>query len=87
MVGTWNVRSLVEGSGGLRVCRKRYAACGHSESVDRKLDLLVKELERYGVSVAGIQESKWFGKDVWPGQMVTLFCTLGDHFHLQMMWL
>ncbi len=56
----------MEGSGDLRVCGKRYTACGHSESVDRKLDLLVKELERYGVSVAGIQESKWFGKDVWP---------------------
>lgn len=33
--------------------------------VDRKLDLLVKELMRYGVSVAAIQETKWFGKDVW----------------------
>ena len=34
--------------------------------VDRKLDLLVRELKRYRVSVAGIQESKWFGSDVWP---------------------
>ena len=33
--------------------------------MDRKLDLLVGELQRYGVSVAGIQETKWFGKDVW----------------------
>ena len=24
------------------------------------------ELKRYVVSVAGVQESKWFGKDVWP---------------------
>ena len=24
------------------------------------------ELRKYGVSVAGIQETKWFGKDVWP---------------------
>ena len=37
-----------------------------SNVVDRKLDLLVKETEHYGVSVAGIQETKWFGKDVWP---------------------
>ena len=59
VVGTWNVRSLVEGSGDLRVCGKRYSdsASGCSESVDRKLDLLVKELERYGVSVAGIQDA------------------------------
>ena len=24
------------------------------------------ELKRYGVSVAGIQETKWFGRGVWP---------------------
>ena len=24
------------------------------------------EVKRYGISVAGIQETKWFGKDVWP---------------------
>jgi len=34
--------------------------------VDRKLDLLVGELERYGIAVAGNQETKWFGSDVWP---------------------
>ena len=34
--------------------------------VDRKLDMLVRELKRYKVSVAGIQKSRWFGKDIWP---------------------
>ena len=34
--------------------------------MNRKLDLLVDELERYGIAVAGIQEAKWFGSDVWP---------------------
>ena len=34
--------------------------------IDRKIDFLVGELRKYGVSVAGIQETKWFGKDVWP---------------------
>ena len=34
--------------------------------IDRKIDLLMGELRKYGVSVAGIQETKWFGKDVWP---------------------
>ena len=34
--------------------------------IDRKIDLLVGELRKYGVSVPGIQETKWFGKDVWP---------------------
>ena len=39
----------------------------HSEKsgkIDRKTDFLVGELRKYGVSVAGIQETKWFGKDV-----------------------
>ena len=35
------------------------------DSVNRKLMLLVAEL-RYKVSVAGIQDTKWFGADVWP---------------------
>jgi len=26
----------------------------------------VGELECYGIAVAGIQETKWFGSDVWP---------------------
>ena len=33
-------------------------------NMDRKIDLLMGELRKYGVSVAGIQETKWFGKDV-----------------------
>ena len=32
--------------------------------VDRKIDLIVKELRRYRVSVGAIQETKWFGSDV-----------------------
>ena len=66
IVGSWNVRTLVESSGDLRICRKRQVLGKRSEVVDRKLDLLVWELKRYGVSVAGIQESKWFGSNVWP---------------------
>ena len=62
---TWNVRSLVENSGDIRICRRRCPS-GGDNIVDRKLDLLVGELKRYGVSVAGIQETKWFGADVWP---------------------
>lgn len=62
-VASWNVRSLVESSGDARVCRKRptmQIAC-----LDRKLDLLALELERYNVAICGVQETKWFGKDVW----------------------
>ena len=36
------------------------------EKIDRKIGLLVGALRKYGVSVAGIQETKWFVMDVWP---------------------
>ena len=69
VVCTWNVQTLVETSGDVRICRKRQVATGCEGSsvreVDRKLNLLVGEVKRYGISVAGIQETKWFGKDVW----------------------
>ena len=66
-VCSWNVRSLVENSGDIRICRKQCLDGNRSyDSVDRKFDLLVGELQRYKVSVGGIQETKWFGADVWP---------------------
>ena len=39
--------------------------------IDRNVDLLVGELRKYDVSVAGIQETKWFRKDVWPSDGYT----------------
>ena len=27
---------------------------------------MIGEIKRYGISVPGIQESRWFGSDVWP---------------------
>jgi len=32
------------------------------------------------VAVAAIQETKWFGIDVWPAAKALCFYTLGDHF-------
>ena len=69
LVGTWNVCTLAESFGGLRVCRKQKLTGDRdnsSEVVNRKLDLFVGELQRRGVSVAGVQETRWFGEDVWP---------------------
>ena len=66
IVGSWNVRTLVESSGDVRICQKQQLVGEKSEVIDRKLDLLAAELKRYGVSTAGIHESRWFGKDVWP---------------------
>ena len=66
---TWNVRSLVERAGGdQRICRSRPQQTTGEGIVDRKVDLMAKELRRYGVSVAAIQETKWFGSDVWEAQ-------------------
>ena len=72
---TWNVQTFVENAAGeRRTCRSRLRP-GHtpqipvnsisSHYVDRKLDFLVKELKRLDVAIAGIQETKWFGSDVW----------------------
>ena len=48
------------------------------ERCKAKLDLSVGELNRYGVLVAGVQESKLFRKDVWPAADDTPFFTLED---------
>ena len=40
--------------------------------MNRKLDFVVKELRRLRISIAGIQETKWFGKDIWNADGYTL---------------
>jgi len=62
---SWNIRSLFENSVNIRICWHRCPVTP-GDSVDRKLDLLVGELARYKIAVAGIQETKWFGSDVLP---------------------
>ena len=32
---------------------------------DRKVDWIVREMKRYKVKVAGLQETKWFGSSVY----------------------
>ena len=59
IICSWNVRFLVENSGDIHICRMQCLDNGLScDSVDRKLDLFVGELQCYNVSVAGIQETK-----------------------------
>ena len=79
---TWNIRTLVENAGGdNRICRSRPNAGSNPHlpvdstgphQVDRKLDFLVKELQKFGVAIAGIQKTKWFGRDVWNSDGYTL---------------
>ncbi len=52
-----------------RVCRKVNKPGNHRNNhgmVDRKLALHTRQLKRFGISIAGIQETTWFGSDVWP---------------------
>eukprot|EP00117_Sycon_ciliatum_P005203 scpid28797/ scgid9244/ Craniofacial development protein 2; p97 bucentaur protein len=63
LVVSWNVQSLVESTGDARICRKVPSA---AKRVDRGLDFLSEELQKFEIGVAGIQETKWFGSDVWP---------------------
>ena len=62
-VGCWNMRTLVEAEG--RVETSVVRKSGRSVVVDRKAALMVHELKKYGVSIAGINETKWFGKDLY----------------------
>ena len=62
-VGCWNMRTLVEAEG--RVETSVVRKSGRSVVVDRKAALMVHELKKYGVSIAGISETKWFGKNLY----------------------
>ena len=60
--GTWNVRSLVDNEGTVETAR---LSSEMSEPEDRRIDLVIRELSRYNINVAALQETKWFGKQVY----------------------
>ena len=57
-MGTWNVRSIIDNEGPLAIASRR------QRGEDRKVDLTVRGVKRYNVKVVGLQETKWFGRDV-----------------------
>ena len=60
-VGCWNMRRQVEAEGAeTSVVRPS----GRGMTVDWKAALMVYELKKYDVNVAGISETKWFGQEV-----------------------
>ena len=61
-VGTWNVRSMVDTDGPVEVAS---AKVDGQRGEQRKVDLIVNEMKRYGVKVATLQETKWFGCEVY----------------------
>ena len=76
VVGSWNVHTLVS-----QLVMKEFVgekSTGRntqgegSGDINRKLDLVVRELKKYGVTVAEFQESKWFENDVWQADGYTI---------------
>ena len=61
-IGTWNVWSMVDTEGSLEVASQRSDGQGGE---DRKVDQIVCELARYDVLVGALQQTKWFGCEVY----------------------
>ena len=69
-LGTWNVQSLVDNEGSIETAR---LSSEPAEPEDRRIDLVIKELCKYNIKVAALQETKWFGKAVYNvGESVVL---------------
>ena len=63
LVGCWNMWTLVEAEGPVETSVVRSGMRG--VTVDRKAALMVRELKKYSVQLAGICESRWFGKAIY----------------------
>ena len=61
-LASWNVRSLIDKEGSVRTANDK---CERQIPDERRIDQVVNELGRYGVMVAALQETKWFGKEVY----------------------
>ena len=59
---SWNVRSMLDTEGSIETARQGRDML-HAE--DRKVDLVVRELGRYNIKVAALQETKWMGNAVY----------------------
>ena len=61
-LGTWTVRTLVDTEKSVETDRQgREVYCAE----DRGIDLVVHELNRYDVKAAALQETLWFGSNVY----------------------
>ena len=61
--GMWNVRSLLDSEGSVETARQGLDC--HQVTEDRRIDLVVRELNRYKIPVAALQETKWFGQAMY----------------------
>ncbi|XP_065197221.1 uncharacterized protein LOC135828726 [Sycon ciliatum] len=68
--GSWNVRSLVNCDGPVETATTRNLNLKNSNQVnciveDRKINIVVREARRLGIETLGLQETKWFGNNVY----------------------
>ena len=69
-LSSWNVRSLVDVEGAVETARQ---GAETKQAEDWRIDLVVRELDWYCVSVAGLQETRWFGNEIYEvGESVVL---------------
>ena len=55
------MRSLVDNEGTVETVR---LSSEKSTSEDRRIDLVIRELDWYNIKVAALQEIKWFGSHI-----------------------
>lgn len=61
-MGTWNVRTLLDVDGSIETAKRSGDV---SVTDERKIDQVVSELDRYDIVVGALQETKWFGSEVY----------------------
>ncbi|XP_065195630.1 craniofacial development protein 2-like [Sycon ciliatum] len=69
-LASWNVRSLVNASGPVETAFVRKNSNFRNSNFefdkdDRRVDVVVGELKRLDKEVAGLQETRWFGEEVY----------------------
>ena len=68
----WNMRTLVEDEGSIKTGRVRQSEQRGKDSVERKVVLMVWELQRYATLAAAISETKCFGNDIYEIENYTI---------------
>jgi len=63
VLASWNVRTLLNVEGPIEVARQNSEM--HTEADERKIDQVVDDLHKYGVDVAGLQDTKCCGDGVY----------------------
>ena len=61
-LASWNVRTLLDTVGPIETARQR---CVGRDAEDRRIDQVIDILEDYCVTVAALQETKWFGSEIY----------------------